>query len=405
MASQTLLNATDHTGPTSIRASYLKFPGWTQPIWTWATGKPLPNERAPFRVRPALCLAVDLAAAILSTCIHLRLLCAADATVRLLGYVLTPVFALYLTGALRKAQVVYGHHAIHGTLFKGRKKLNDYAAMVLTILSLSQNEREYERDHLDHHRRSVFTTLRDADACLLYRFGLRPGKPIDALTKALLLTLVSPKYHLVLLQARLLSNLRRPTFGLLLTMAWVAFVFGIVPAHVGILPAALAVWLPMSILYQMSALLQFSTEHVWLTGGAPGSESRVYAERCLGRFCGERVPGTDGSPATARAWIRWWARIVLMHGPTRLAVLVGDLPAHDWHHLVPMIEHSYADWPIAIYERQRAIDSGRSAAMEARECWGIDNMIRHVLLSMAAAPPLADTGDEVPEPPTVANSS
>lgn len=403
MVSQTFPSATDGASPVSIRASYLKFPGWTQPIWTWLTGKPLPHQRATFRLRPALCLVVDLVTAILSTCIHLRLLCAPDAAGRLLGYALTPAFAFYLTGVLRKAQVVYGHHAIHGTLFKGRKKLNDYAAMILTILSLSQNEREYERDHLDHHRRSVFTTLRDADACLLHRFGLRPGKPMNALMRTLLLTLVSPKYHLVLLQARLSSNLRRPTFGLILLTAWIVFVFGVLPAQVGVVPMALAVWLPMSILYQMSALLQFATEHVWLTGEAPNA-NRVYAERCHGRFCGERVPGTDGSPATAHAWIKWWTRTVLMHAPIRVAVLVGDLPAHDWHHLVPIIEHSYSDWPIAIYERQRAIDSGNSAAMEARECWGIDNMIRHVLLSMAAAPPLADGRDEVPQPPTMANS-
>ncbi|MGM3278135.1 fatty acid desaturase [Ralstonia sp. 24A2] len=374
----------------SVRESYLYFPTWTQPFWTRLTGKPLPLEQPIARLPVTLAMWLDLVMAVLACMLHLSLLAAADTSLLLIGYGLTPIFALYLTGALRKAQVVYGHHAIHGTLFKQRSKANDHAARGLTIIALSQNEAEYEQDHLDHHRRTIFTTLHDADAALLYRCGVQPGKPLEDLKRALLATLVSPRYHLWFLKARLMSNLRRPPLERAIAIVWMALIFIIVPLQYGVVAACMALWLPLTILYQMSALLQFATEHVWLTGEAPGANALAYAQRCHGRFSGERVPGTDGSPASARTWLAWWTRTLCIHVPTRLAVLVGDLPAHDWHHLVAAVGHSASSWPHAIYERQRAIDSGNSAGMEERELWGIGDMVCHVLLSMSRAPAQLD---------------
>jgi len=380
-----LLSAAGKRRP-SVRASYLRFPSWTQPFWTRLTGKPLPYEQPLVCLPATLAMGLDVAMAVLVCMLHLTLLTAESTSLLLVGYALTPVFALYLTGALRKAQVVYGHHAIHGTLFKQRSRANTYAARGLTIFALSQNEAEYEEEHLDHHRRTIFTTLHDADAALLYACGVRPGEPLEKLKRVLFVTLVSPRYHLWFLKARLMSNLRRPPIERALAAMWMALIFVVVPLQYGAAAACLAVWLPLTILYQMSALLQFATEHVWLTGDAPGTNAHAYAQRCHGRFCGERVPGTDGSPASARTWLAWWARTLCLHVPMRMAVLVGDLPAHDWHHLVAAVGHSASGWSRAIYERQRAIDSGNSAGMEERELWGIGAMVHHVLLSMSRAP-------------------
>ncbi|MBW4049021.1 MAG: fatty acid desaturase [Proteobacteria bacterium] len=370
----------------SVRESYLRFPAWTQPFWTLLTGKPLPHEQPFVRFPTTLSMGLDLTIALLVCTLNLSLLAAEKTSLLLIGYALTPVFALYLTGVLRKVQVVYGHHAIHGTLFKKRRHANAYAARGLTIFALSQNEVEYEKDHLDHHRRTIFTTLNDADAAHLYALGVRPGKPLNELSRALLTALVSPRYHLWFLKARLLSNLRRPIVDRSIAIAWMVLIFVVVPWQCGVVAACLALWLPLTILYQMSALLQFATEHAWLVGEAPNTNVHAYAQRCHGRFSGERVPGTDGSPASARTWLAWWVRTLLVHVPTRIAILVGDLPAHDCHHIVAAVGHSASSWPRAIYERQRAIDSGNSAGMEGREIWGIGNMVRHVVLSMSRAP-------------------
>lgn len=374
----------------SIRESYLRFPLWTQPFWTLATGKPLPNERPFIHIHPALAMALDFSTAILSCGIHLLMLTSPEPSIRMIGYALSLVFALYLTGFLRKTQVVYGHHAIHRTLFRGRRELNERVAMCMSIFALSQSENEYKRDHLDHHRWSIFTTIRDADASLLHKFGVRPGKSIKELNRNLIRTLFSPRYHLWFLKARFSSNLRRSPVGLSLVIAWVLVIFVGIPYQFGFVAACLALWLPMTILYQMSALLQFTTEHVWLTDGVPGNKENAYAERCHGRFCGERVPGATGTSASTRDWLIWISRTLLIHFPMRLTVLVGDLPAHDWHHLVAMVGHSSKPWQLAIFERQHAIDSRNSAGMEEREIWGVDNMIKHVLLKMSCATPVAD---------------
>jgi hypothetical protein len=322
--------------------------------------------------------------------LELQMLGAHDAVVRAAGFVAAPIVALYLTGYLRKAQVVYAHHAIHGALFKSRGKINAYAAQCLTIFALAQNEGEYEREHLDHHRRSIFTTLLDADAALLYEFGIRPGNAVDVLRLTLLKTLCSPRFHLWFLKARLLSNLRRPLAGRCFALAWLMLLIIGAPLRFGFVPTLISIWLPYTILYQMSALLQFATEHVWLSDGPASVHVRTYAERCHGRFCGERLPGGEGIRASVGEWLGWWTRTLLLHLPVRLSVLVGDLPAHDWHHLASSIGHSSTAWPIALYERQRAIDNGHAAGMEHREIWGLFDMVDHVLESMAHAPALVD---------------
>ena len=374
----------------SVRLSYLRFPAWTQPFWTLLTGKPLPHEQPLFSIAPAASMLLGLFAAVALCLLELRMLGAHAAATRLAGFVAAPIVALYLTGYLRKAQVVYGHHAIHGALFKSRGKINAYAAQCLTIFALAQNETEYEREHLDHHRRSIFTTLLDADAALLYEFGIRPGNPIDALKLTLLKTLCSPRFHLWFLKARLLSNLRRPLAGRCFALAWMMLLILGAPPRFGFVPTLIAIWLPYTILYQMSALLQFATEHVWLSDGPACVQTRTYAERSHGRFCGERLPGGKGMRASIREWLTWWARTLCLHLPVRLSVLVGDLPAHDWHHLASSIGHSSIAWPLALYERQRAIDSGQAAGMDDREIWGLFAMVEHVLQSMAHAPALTD---------------
>ena len=138
--------------------------------------------------------------------------------------------------------------------------------------------------------------------------------------------------------------------------------------------------------YPFNRSWDIAPEHVWMTSSAPDNNARAYAQLSHGRFCGERVPGSESAPASTWDWLAWWGRTICVHIPTRVAVLVGDLPAHDWHHLAAVLGHSPRNWPTAIYERQRAIDAGDCAGMDKRELWGLGAMIRHVLLSMSLAP-------------------
>jgi hypothetical protein len=381
-----------------VRRSYLVFPAWSQPLWTWLTGKPLQHESPPWRVHPAAGLALTVLSLMLLATVQYLLLTADALGGRVLGWLLVLPASLVMAGLWRCIQVVFGHHAIHGTLLAPSEDANRLMARLLTLFSLSQSEAEYERDHLDHHRRAVFTTLRDADANLLYRCGLRPGEHESVLRRRLLMTLFSPRFHGWFLLVRLGSNLRRPLPWRVLALLWVALVFVGAPLAFGWVPALLILWLPLVLVYQMSALLQFSTEHVWLQSDKGPPCMFSYADRCHGRFCGELVPGHNGERAGLLAWARWWLRTLFLHLPTRLCVLVGDLPAHDWHHLCSILRQDPGTWPLAIYERQRAIDSGHDAGMQGRELWGLDVMVAHVLRGLALAAALPDGPAPQPKP-------
>lgn len=381
-----------------VRRSYLYFPRWSQPIWTLLTGKPLSQERPLWIPSPALGVPLTVAAIIGATGALLLLLSSGAPGQQVAGLLATLVLAPLLAGAWRRIQVVYGHHAIHGTLIARQPAANALLAQLLTIFALAQNEKAYEREHRDHHRRAVFTTLKDADALLLFELGIRAGLSRKALHRALLRTLFSPLLHGRLLLARLQSQLERPAAWRALAVAWAGVVFVGLPLLFGWLPVLLAVWLPMTLLYHVSAVLQFATEHVWLQSEQPVPSAAELAARSHGRFCGEAVPGHGGQPASAAAWLGWWMRTLLVHLPVRACVLVGDLPAHDWHHLHSVVGHNAASWPTAIFERQRAIDSGHSAGMEGRELWGIAQMLGHVFEAMSLAPGATSNASTVMRP-------
>jgi hypothetical protein len=375
----------------SVRNSYLYFPRWSQPLWTLATGKPLKREEQTFNLKPATQATLTVFFVLLASILHLVLLTSSNPWQLVAGVVLTPAFAVFLVGAWRKTQVVYTHHAIHKTFFPKRDKANTLIANFFTTFALVQNMDEYRYEHLNHHRRAQFTTLQDADAMLLFRFGIQPGKSIRQLYRTVLLTMISPHYHLDFLISRLRSNLMmRPPIWIAVSAIWMAVLFIALPMYFGVLPVAIAIWLPLIFIYQMSALLQFLTEHLWLLSAGAPTTSLAYADRCIGRFCDESVPGYNGQQSSFRAWFGWWIRTIFIHIPTRFGILVGDLPAHDWHHLCGFVKQNPNEWASAIFVRQRAIDDGNSYGMETREIWGIFAMLDHVLAAMSNAPEMIE---------------
>ena len=83
--------------------------------------------------------------------------------------------------------------------------------------------------------------------------------------------------------------------------------------------------------------------------------------------------------AQLRAWIRWIAATLFYHLPSRLLVVVGDLPNHDYHHRYPSTPH----WTTAAYARQHDIDTGPEGP-PYQEVWGMGAAIDRVFSSWAA---------------------
>lgn len=113
----------------------------------------------------------------------------------------------------------------------------------------------------------------------------------------------------------------------------------------------------------------------------------VIARLTVGRFVGEPLPRRDLPPGPQLwAWGRWCTRLLLLHVPTRLCVLVGELCQHDWHH-----RHPRGDWANAVYERQRDLAAGCPGWPEPyREVWGLGNAIDAVFAGLASLPPLPE---------------
>lgn len=361
------------------RESMRALPRVLQPVLTWITGRPLEATERRLILPNFLDVFITLA-----SCVGILVALVWLAGKNTLGTLpLITMSWLVLVGLLRKIQVTHLHHAIHNRLF-GRPWLNKLYARIMPSLIFVQNGTEYRKEHLEHHNADIFTTERDADAAFLARLGFIPGRERGELWMNLWMTVASPVFHIVFARERLESVFLRSNPG------EAVLAIGVAAAHVALIVIAgwkayvIAVFVPMFILYHVSALLQFLTEHAWNVAGRPVDDWNEYKNRCWGRFCGEMYPSRpreSGSDSNLVAHFfrvcGWTTRMVFLHLPVRVACLVADLPAHDWHHLAHMAGQNSRDWSRSLYLRQLAISDGDKPGFAGRELWGMRSMIEH----------------------------
>ncbi|WOF75194.1 fatty acid desaturase [Parvibaculaceae bacterium PLY_AMNH_Bact1] len=287
-------------------------------------------------------------------------------------------------GRLRALGVVFAHHASHGAV-SPQRWVNRSVAGIASAIALVESPADYKAAHVQkHHRSAIFTTEEDPDAQFLLTMGFRPGMTKSQLWWQLAWSVVSVKFHATFLEERLKSSLLRSEGGFrifaVMWMATIVMLGLILPLHVWLI----VVVLPMTFLYQISALLQFVSEHPWLAEARAPQSTEQYMDRCWARFCGDPLPSARGlSCESIGAWAIWIVRLV-MHAVVRISVLVGDLPVHDVHHLAGHMRLNLSSWRTAIFDRQHHIDQGDQCGLGAREIWGLDKAIDRVFLGMAA---------------------
>ena len=343
-----------------------RLPRWIQPLLTRISGRPRFGENpliSPPTAALVLSEGVTLAAAI------------AVGMMPFEGYLwalpLLPYAIFVAIGRLRWFQTELAHFAIHGVIQRRR-----LCEVLGTVVPFALNEQDYVVDHFKHHKLSVFGTGEDPDAKFLGTLGFDESKTEKELMDLLIRTAWSPKFHFGFLRARIKSNLVTPgPLRRLLALAWL---IGLL-ALLFVMP--LVAWLIMivgvfTVGYQLSALLQFTSEHLWLTD--PPDDTPRSVALSHGRFCAEPPPPSNAGPG---AWVRWGARMMFVHLPARLAVLPGSLPAHDAHHVSQ--RKVDPNWRRAIYVRTELIRNREDKGMGAREVWGLGNATRAVFRSMA----------------------
>ncbi|MDO4907117.1 fatty acid desaturase [Neisseria sp.] len=367
-----------------VRESMLVLPNWLQPILTRITGKALEGKR--FNViSPSIYLFTTVLYLFFSFLLpFLVFLFGTSYWYWVLG-ILCPICWLVAIGQMRKLQVVIGHHCVHKAFLPRYSKYNDLILEFISTFILVQSAVEYRRDHLRHHSKNRFTTIEDADAAFLFSLGFKPGISIENSWKLLWKTIFSLNFHFSFFFTRLKSSLgnERTIWWKIITFVWVVFLFIGLPLKLGVLPVLIVVWLPVIFGYQCSALLQFLTEHAWLTSEKAPEGKNNYALYSWGRFIGERCPITVNLNVISSyyLWFKWYIRMIFIHTPVRISCLVGDLPVHDWHHLAGFIGGDPSNWQCSLFERQLMIDDLSSPPlaknMANQELWGLKNMLNH----------------------------
>jgi fatty acid desaturase len=354
-----------------------RLPRWLQPVLTSLTGKALPGERPWWRAttRGRFAQAVGRFGASISL----------SATALSLGgawLALLPVGWLLTVSAVRIFQTGIVHHASHGNL-SSNAWLNQVTAEAVSVLAWIQPLSGYKKDHANHH---TFTaTSADPDLRFLASVAkLRPGQSVAAAWTQFWRTMFSPCFHVEFLFIRLRAGLWiaspiRRAAGWTWTLAVTSY--ALTSGHG--LAVLLAYVLPVALLTQMSAWAGMLGLHQWLRrDDGTRAKAEVIADLTGARFVGIRAPSPrlHGMAATA-AWTRWTAQMLTTVLATRLAIIPGDLPSHDWHHWVQK-----ADWANHAYARRDHLAARTDRAALTTEYWGIGAAIQATFERFAALP-------------------
>jgi len=198
------INGMEHATARSIdpRAEmYRRLPGLVQPFLTWLTARPAPAEAAKSR---SANYHVVTAFAALAAGVALSL-----ATLELGGAWLAalPFLLIVSASGMGKLQAVVFHHCAHGTVFRERST-NRRVGEAISILLLMKHFDVYQHEHMLHHSPNKLLTHEDEFTQFIMNLaGLRPGLPKADLRRRVLISFISPFFHLRFLLARFSSCL------------------------------------------------------------------------------------------------------------------------------------------------------------------------------------------------------
>jgi fatty acid desaturase len=374
--------------------AFQRLPMWAQPVITAVSCKPTKEELIVQEADPVERVIQKMMQLTVST----AAVAAATATFSVWSIPVAAIAALFAVGALRDFQLSSGHEASHQTFFTNAqkkkigpnwRKLNEFFLELSTTVSFSANGKDYRGEHGPHHDKNVFMTPDDPDAKLLLLLGFKPGMSMRQLWRHFFKTALSPSYHGQYMWARFRSNvITAKGWRRVAGIAWISTLIGLV----GVLPfwswffAIFMVWGP---LWQVSALMQFCSEHPWLSHDGAVQTREAYAEGCHARFSWLPLPsmaltGLD----KAKAWFKWSARMLFVELPVRIAVVPNTLAAHDAHHLCVWSKYDLSDWGNSHIHRQIMIEQGDQYDMASREHWGIGSAMNRVFKAISQAKPV-----------------
>jgi len=362
----------------NIRESMRVLPGFMQPFLTWLAGRPLPDEKPwPLNWKH------HLASALLSVAVGISLSLVAAIQ---LGWWLILLYPGWLltTHSVRKLRAVISHQCSHAN-FSGNEKFDHAIGELTSIVFLTQSYSAYAKEHIQGHHSKKHMTLEDPTVAFIFMMlGGRAGVPKRELWRRFYGCIWNPLFHLKFIRTRLSSAFRgRPNLhragivlfwgGLIaltaLTGEWLIFV--------------LAWLIPLTVVLHVSECYRLAGRHIFPTVLSVRGRN-ILAAYTNGIFLGDRVPGRELSflPRMA-AWAKWWLRLAFVHLPGRLLVVVGDAPAHDFHHRFP----NTPDWADYIHAREKLVREPLEGWPDFTEVWGVWAAVDACFESLSQANP------------------
>jgi hypothetical protein len=350
---------------------------------TMLTGKPEPGQR-----RLPLTPTFHLAAAFASM---LAGMAVSGYAVARGGWQLLLVlagWAITLHG-MRNLRMMVFHQCAHRNMW-AKNRIDAAVGRMAAGLLMVQHFERYRSEHVaDHHARHHMTLRDPTVQAFLVTLELTPGMCRRDMWTRMLGKLVSPKFHLAFLRARVLSYFHDASplerAAAVAFMAVVAVACSVTERGWVFLVTA---WLiPLTVLYQISNTLRLCVKHTFPPASLDQDQRHgrdYFASLTNAIFLGEPAPppGRGGLPALA-GWARWFARMLFVHFPSRYLVLTGDTVVHDFHHRRPMTR----DWANYIFAREGDAAAGHPGWPEYRHVWGLVPAIDTVFASLSVADP------------------
>lgn len=290
---------------------------------------------------------------------------------------------LLVVGGARRLQVELNHYAVHNRVFAG-KKANRWLVEIVSTLLCIQDYEGYHTDHvLGHHNPHIFCGPNDPDWVFLKSLGLRPGMSRRQCWRWLLKTCFSPRFHALFLSSRLKANfLSKHIYRRVMSVCWWTMAIALTLWFDVVGPVLLLWILPITFLYHISALLQFTSEHKWASPFVPGESSRQRQARLShSRYCLTPLPERElhrSGWTYAGSLVSWAFIVLLVDIPARVACIVGELPVHDRHHRLA----GEKEWALVIYLPGQA----DSSDLASPAYWGLIAALNGVFDHLAAMP-------------------
>jgi hypothetical protein len=298
---------------------------------------------------------------------------------------LLPGWALVLHG-MRNLRMMMYHQAAHRNMWNKRRADRILGRIIAGLLIVQDFDRYAEEHTIDHHAIHHMTVRDPTVQAFIIGLGLTPHMTREQMWRRLYGRLLSPTFHARFLWGRVRSY-THPATKRVIVVTVICYGVGLAAATaLGWLAFVAVAWLlPLTYFFQVSNVLRLCVKHTFPPPSMTDRRGRSYfAGLTNAIFIGEAAPEKSvGGARRIAAWLRWTARMLFVHAPSRYLVLTGDTVVHDFHHRFPMSR----DWANYIFAREENLAGGHSGWPVYKQVWGLRSGIDVVFASLAAADP------------------